>query len=83
MGDMHLNYAYTAMETGDIEFLEYAMLAKNMYLEACKENKGRSQSWIGVGKSCFVLKEYQTAEEAFCVRVDLIIGSELHQQQRW
>jgi hypothetical protein len=44
----------------------YARIAKTMYLNACSIN-GTSQSWLGAGRACFALKEYEEAEDAFSV----------------
>ncbi|KAI8929249.1 hypothetical protein BC831DRAFT_6458 [Entophlyctis helioformis] len=41
-----------------------ALIAKNMYLKACAIAPS-AQSWLGAGKTCFALKEYQEAEDAF------------------
>jgi Flp pilus assembly protein TadD len=41
-----------------------ARLAKNMYLKACSIS-GTSQTWLGVGRACYALKEYDEAEDAF------------------
>eukprot|EP00842_Homolaphlyctis_polyrhiza_P001645 jgi/Hompol1/2481/HPOL_006011-RA len=41
-----------------------ALIAKNMYLKACAIQPS-SQAWLGAGKTCFALKEYDEAEDAF------------------
>ncbi|RKO83519.1 hypothetical protein BDK51DRAFT_34747, partial [Blyttiomyces helicus] len=40
-----------------------ARLGKSMYLRACELN-GSSVSWLGVGKACLALKEFDEAEDA-------------------
>lgn len=43
-----------------------ARIAKSMYLKACGIH-GTSQSWLGAGRACFALKEYDEAEDSFSV----------------
>jgi len=40
--------------------------AKAMYIHA-SEIKPTSQTWLGVGKACYLLKEYSEAEDALSV----------------
>lgn len=40
-----------------------ALIAKSMFLKACSTNPS-SDSWLGAGRACFALKEYQEAEDA-------------------
>lgn len=44
----------------------FARIAKNMYLNACAI-RSSSQTWLGVGRACFALKDYVEAEDAFSV----------------
>ena len=42
--------------------------AKAMYIHA-SEIKPTSQTWLGVGKACYLLKEYSEAEDALSVQL--------------
>jgi len=42
--------------------------AKAMYIHA-SEIKPSSQTWLGVGKACYLLKEYSEAEDALAVSI--------------
>jgi Flp pilus assembly protein TadD len=41
-----------------------ALIAKEMYLKACKINP-TSESWLGTGRACFALSKLDEAEDAF------------------
>jgi hypothetical protein len=43
-----------------------AVIAKKMYLSSCVV-AGTSQSWLGVGRACYALRQYGEAEDAFSV----------------
>jgi hypothetical protein len=55
----HMNQRKTANVTD-------ALIAKEMYLKACKIAP-TSQSWLGAGRACFALEKYEEAEDAFAV----------------
>ncbi|KAH6572162.1 hypothetical protein BASA50_005685 [Batrachochytrium salamandrivorans] len=57
----HLQFLKHREESVDIGL---ALIAKNMFLKATCIAPS-SQSWLGAGKACFALKEYQEAEDAF------------------
>ncbi|KAJ3297860.1 Cilia- and flagella-associated protein 70 [Borealophlyctis nickersoniae] len=43
--------------------MTFARMAKTMYLRACEINP-TAQSWLGAGKVCFALGDYEEAEDA-------------------
>jgi hypothetical protein len=65
LGDIHW---IEALEQDDYEI--HVNISKTMYLKATK-GQGTSHCWLGAGRACFALQEYQEAEDAFCVSIFL------------
>ncbi|KAL2919158.1 hypothetical protein HK105_201433 [Polyrhizophydium stewartii] len=57
----HLQFLRSRDEAVDTSL---ALIAKSMFLKASAIAPS-SQSWLGAGKTCFALREYQEAEDAF------------------
>jgi tetratricopeptide (TPR) repeat protein len=86
MGYLYLDQAYEQSsadpvdeEDADVD-ASLAMISKEMYLRACKSSS-TCESWLGVGRACLALKQYDEAEEALAVTSN-DTGSKFAQQQK-